>query len=31
LLPCPTLEDVFAALTDRRASDAVVPVQNSPR
>ena len=29
LLPCPTLEDVFAALTDRRASDAVVPVQNS--
>ncbi|HEX5216701.1 MAG TPA: prephenate dehydratase domain-containing protein [Vicinamibacterales bacterium] len=29
LLPCATFEDVFAALAEGRASDAVVPVQNS--
>lgn len=29
LLPCPTLPDVFEAIKDRRAAEAVVPVENS--
>ncbi|MGH9409343.1 MAG: prephenate dehydratase [Vicinamibacterales bacterium] len=29
LLPCPTLPDVFDAIRERRAAEAVVPVENS--